>query len=127
MSDYDVTKDRFDEFDREFCERGHEEKCEVTSIIDWFDEEPNSPFINQMWELQGKLHRKFGPAVTHFDPETGNAFRKEWWENGVRHRDLGPAILIRDRNTGELLHEEYYIRGEKVGPSKGAGPQIELK
>jgi hypothetical protein len=38
------------------------------------------------WYLNGRLHRKDGPAIEYPDG------RKEWYINGERHREDGPAI-----------------------------------
>jgi len=38
------------------------------------------------WFLNGKLHRKDGPAVEHANGD------KAWWLNDMLHREDGPAI-----------------------------------
>ena len=60
------------------------------------------------WRLNGKLHRKDGPAV---EWANGN---KWWYLNGKRHREDGPAL------EGFYGHEEYWFKGSqhrKDGPA----------
>jgi len=62
------------------------------------------------WHLNGKLHRKDGPAI---EREDGT---KEWWLNNERHREDGPAVEFFD---GE---KEWWFNGER---HREDGPAIE--
>jgi hypothetical protein len=54
---------------------------------------------DQVWILDGQLHRTDGPA---FISRTGY---QAWWVNGERHRTDGPAII--DDN-----HQEWWVDGK---------------
>lgn len=56
--------------------------------------------IEEIWEVQGKLHREDGPALTRGQ-------REEWYWNGIRHRVGGPAV--KDPSQGV---EMWYQNGE---------------
>ena len=45
----------------------------------------------QAWFRNGRLHREDGPAVIF-----GNSGRHEWWQNGHPHRVDGPAVACTD-------------------------------
>jgi len=59
---------------------------------------------NTYWRLNGKLHRKNGPAV---EWEDGT---KHWYKNGERHREDGPACDHANGNKywyiNDLHHRE---------------------
>ena len=44
----------------------------------------------EFWSLDGKSHRRDGPAIEHAD---GNEY---WFINGLRHREDGPAVELTD-------------------------------
>lgn len=55
---------------------------------------------NKYWYLNGKLHRKDGPAIERVDGD------KYWYINGKLHRDDGPAIEYADGT------KHWYIDGK---------------
>ena len=54
---------------------------------------------NTYYMLNGKKHRKDGPAVI-------SPYQEEWWVDGERHREDGPAIISLN---GSL---SYYVKGK---------------
>ncbi len=64
------------------------------------DPEVELYFGNEYWYLNGKLHRRIGPAVTY---RNGN---KYWYLYGKLHREDGPAIVLVDGGSGWYLHGE---------------------
>lgn len=66
----------------EICEQLiHEEKDSTSNITEYRNTEPIT-----MYSLNGKPHRKNGPAIIHPNGRT------EWYINGLLHREDGPAI-----------------------------------
>jgi hypothetical protein len=53
------------------------------------------------WLLNGKLHRKDGPAVEYSDGDT------RWALNGLYHRKDGPAVIYPDGT------KYWYLKGKK--------------
>ena len=53
------------------------------------------------WYLNGKYHRKDGPAVD-------NAMCEEWYINGKLHREDGPALIYKN---GDCF---WFVNGKKV-------------
>ena len=62
------------------------------------------------WYLNGKLHRKDGPAI-----EDANG-RKSWYLNGKRHREDGPASEYADGS------KSWYLNGKL---HREDGPAVE--
>jgi len=62
------------------------------------------------WWVDGKQHRKDGPAVMI---NRQNFVRMEWWENGVLHREQKPAVIDSD---GNLEYWENGVFVKKVEP-----------
>jgi antitoxin component YwqK of YwqJK toxin-antitoxin module len=77
------------------------------------------------WYLNGKLHRKDGPAVECINGS------KHWYQNGQCHREDGPAVEYTNGSkywyqNGKLHrkygpatehmdgHKEYWINGERI-------------
>ena len=58
----------------------------------------------KVWYLNGKLHRKDGPAI-----EYANGY-KEWWFNGLRHREDGPAREYIDGDKEWWLNSRQYSK-----------------
>jgi hypothetical protein len=97
------------------------------------------------WYLNGKLHRKDGPAVEYSDGskewhlndmyhrvdgpaiERANGSR-EWWLNGKLHRVDGPACEYADGSKEWWLNGEYYSEAEwlaaKSVPQKTGEPTL---
>ena len=61
-----------------------------------------------VWMINGKLHRKDGPAI-----ELNNG-RKEWYLNGKRHRIGGPAIIF---VSGDMHYYENGKCSRRDGPA----------
>jgi len=61
------------------------------------------PNGTKYWFLNGKLHRKDGPAMEWPD---GTAY---WYLNGKFHRESGPAINIPDGSKYWYLNGKHYI------------------
>ena len=76
----------------------------LNKLLKWLNGPDIVDFGNgyKEWYLNGKLHRKNGPAV-----DFGNG-HKEWYLNGKLHREDGPAIEYSDGRKG------WYLNGEKV-------------
>jgi len=47
-------------------------------------------FGNIRYWKEGKLHRRYGPALIYSDGT------QEWYKNGKRHRKDGPAVIEPD-------------------------------
>lgn len=67
----------------------------------------SNPHGAKFWYLNGKRHRKGGPAMTYF-----SGYRA-WFFNGKRHRVDGPAIEHCNGQkswwiSGEILSEDEY-------------------
>ena len=62
------------------------------------------------WYLDGKLHRKDGPAVE------GSDGYKEWYLDGKRHREDGPAV------EGSDGYKAWYLDGKR---HREDGPAVE--
>lgn len=76
--------------------------CEHAPAVD-------SKYTKEWW-VEGKQHRKNGPAVMINKP---HYIRMEWWEDGVLHRIQKPAIIDSD---GNLEYWENGIFLKKVDP-----------
>ena len=60
---------------------------------------------NIYWRLpNGKLHRKYGPALESSDG------RKEWWVHGELHREDGPAVVYPDGKKHWYIEGHYQMR-----------------
>jgi len=58
------------------------------------------------WRLNGKIHRKAGPAI-----EDG-AGSKYWFQNGELHREDGPAVMW---GHGR---KEWWLNGERLSEAE---------
>ena len=54
-----------------------------------------------IWNLDNKLHREDGPAVTYRDGT------QEWWLNDKLHREDGPAVIWADGT------KQWYLNGQE--------------
>jgi len=75
-------------------------------------EEPEmvvSEYGNRWWYLDGKLHRKDGPAVEHYDGT------KRWYLNGKRHREDGPAVEWANGDKFWFLNGKRVTEEEVIG------------
>ena len=64
----------------------------------------------EAWYLDGNLHRGGDePALTRFDPTTGNPTETSWYLEGKLHRENGPAVIIRpaDDPHAVLVYRRY--------------------
>ena len=59
------------------------------------------------WYLNGKLHRKDGPAV---ERATGT---KHWYLNGKLHREDGPACEYSSGDKAWYLNDKYFAYQEE--------------
>mgnify|MGYP001469735970 CR=1 FL=1 len=64
-----------------------------------------------MYYLNGRLHRKGGPAFVYYRPD-GVLQRAYYYRWSRLHRDDGPATVTR-LLSGAIVHE-FYLNGEKV-------------
>jgi len=55
-------------------------------------------------DVNGKLHRKYGPAIERTDGS------KEWWLNNKVHRIGGPAVERADGCKGWYLNNKSYTK-----------------
>jgi hypothetical protein len=100
------------------------------------------------WYLDGKLHRKDGPAIEKVDGYKvwylndkrhridGPAIEyadgtKEWWIDNKRHREDGPAIEWADGTkawwiNGKELTEEEFLRQTKKSTSSCNNKVVEI-
>jgi len=123
MIDSDLNREKFDTFCKEFA--GDSLKAHV-QVGPW-DHENGYLSLCEVWSnSEGKTDRRFGPAITHSDPDSGTVFWQEWWRNGNRHREDGPAVLITDPGTGEILDKRFYHDGEQIFPALGNAPDRNL-
>jgi hypothetical protein len=58
-------------------------------------------FGNQVYKVDGRLHREDGPA------HTLNSGDKFWYQNGKRHREDGPAIEFISGTKYWYFHGKY--------------------
>jgi hypothetical protein len=65
--------------------------------IEWADGDKS-------WYLNGKWHREDGPAIEH------TSGHKEWWLNGTYHREDGPAIEWADGDKQWWLNDKLLFR-----------------
>jgi hypothetical protein len=61
---------------------------------------------SKYWHLNGKLHREDGPAI-----EVSND-SKSWWLNGKRHREDGPAVEYANG------FKAWYLEGKELTESE---------
>ena len=63
-------------------------------------------FETKYWYLNGKRHRKNGPAVEYANGD------KWWYLNGEWHRENGPAIEWADGDMSWYLNGKLYTESE---------------
>ena len=76
----------------------------------WFYE--NGQLWIQSWHLNGRLHRKDGPAREQFY-ENGQLWNQSWHLNGQRHREDGPAKEWFNED-GRLTSQEWRLNGQPL-------------
>jgi len=69
---------------------------------------------DQVWHLNGKLHREDGPAVIWASGY------QEWWLNGNKHREDGPAVIRADGT------QVWWLNGKEVTEAAVMQPTKEL-
>lgn len=73
--------------------------------------------LREIWKDEdGLRHRGRGlPAVTTYDPATGEPDGHEYWFHEMRHRTDGPAVECLCPETGVVFFETWYRFDKELG------------
>lgn len=82
--------------------------------------DPSGVIIEQLYWLDGALHRNDGPAKIAFSPLDGST-TYEYWQHGCQHRADGPATIVFDAD-GAIQFEMWWRAG--AGLHRDDGPAV---
>jgi hypothetical protein len=78
--------------------------------------------LRETWQLNGRLHRLHGPALTECSELTGNTLFETWFSDGQEHRDDGPAIIEYDEFDSRRVTTVIWKRNGQL--HRKGGPAI---
>jgi len=66
--------------------------------------------IFENWVINNESSRdeNSGPAMIHYDRETGIAVKESYFVGGNAHREDGPAEIHRNAKTGKITKSRYF-------------------